>query len=1158
MVLASATITLAAVYDGETGVGISSVTAYYSTSTSATAPTDNPNIGTWSTEFPDVSDTEYLWMAYLVEYTDGNSSWTEACCLTDGTTRTQLSALSTEFEVLEGKVTSAVQQTDILETSQATGNLIPNGYGTLSSNYNFTNWTFDGSVVYNEKPSFTYTKTSASNWMYMFDELIPVDTAKEYLFSLYAKSTSSIAKYYMGLVEYDVDKNRIQVEHSYAFKASTTTLTQDLNNGDTVVYLTDVSGWTVSSSTATYRLGLIFWGYTDSTGRTYEPGEYSRYTWSNLYTYDNVNFENNTITLTSAWTHGTFKAGTSVSQTNSGSAYKYFCNSEIGTEWIKYSKEFKDIQDNYAGFEQYAFSPATKYIGIAIRLNYNSAETSDVTTYINSVCFTENTVNSSITTLQNQYSEVTQTVSGLTSEVASLTTTVDSNYSTLSSRITTVETTASGISSRVSDVETALGDVTNVSSYVSSEISQLADSISLSVSDGVLGSTASIKLSVNGETTSQDIDLTGVRSAFAADTSEITISAGTVTFNSNTLAVNSDNFTLDSSGNATFGGTLVSPSGTIGGWYIGTDGIYYGTDSMTSETVGTFMGPTGFRQYASDSKFVNIEGGELTAYGATLESATVSGVLTAGAGSTIGGFTIGDSSIYSTANAFGTTSNNVYIGTDGIPLGTAFKVTSAGALTCTSGNVGGFSISSNSIYSSSNAFGTVSNNIYIGSSGISLGTTFKVTTGGVLTATAGSIGGWYLSSTRIKTGSDLAIGSGGAGMLLINETDNGKPFIHCQNDENDRIFQVTFDGDVYIYDSLYMYDKTTLHSRQIFELSDSTLIVGDDGLSVEVFGDMALYDGRFLVYHDYFPQIYIQNGSSSEDSSTGIQICSWSGAEISLRIGSAGYLRGIYDDDNSAWMFYKDSSDVLHIGTSTVGGAAKPMYLSSGAPTACSSTVGSSSKPVYMSSGTITACGTLNVTLTASSGSTGAPVVTSGTDGYKVAVLACRAQASSSTYRTGYYIALSAQWGTTGSTYGTNSIYSAASDIRLKENIADCEITAMETIRAIPVRQFDWKEFGWHQEIGFVADELEELSTNFAVGGGYEEDGSINIKNVNTFYMLGFVVKGMQETDHDLTVVTGRVDSAESQLKAMSVKLDAAYDEIASLKKQLETLQASA
>ena len=44
------------------------------------------------------------------------------------------------------------------------------------------------------------------------------------------------------------------------------------------------------------------------------------------------------------------------------------------------------------------------------------------------------------------------------------------------------------------------------------------------------------------------------------------------------------------------------------------------------------------------------------------------------------------------------------------------------------------------------------------------------------------------------------------------------------------------------------------------------------------------------------------------------------------------------------------------LGSSTVGSAAKPIYLNGGTATACSSTVGGAAKPVYMNGGTITAC----------------------------------------------------------------------------------------------------------------------------------------------------------------------------------------------------------
>jgi hypothetical protein len=53
------------------------------------------------------------------------------------------------------------------------------------------------------------------------------------------------------------------------------------------------------------------------------------------------------------------------------------------------------------------------------------------------------------------------------------------------------------------------------------------------------------------------------------------------------------------------------------------------------------------------------------------------------------------------------------------------------------------------------------------------------------------------------------------------------------------------------------------------------------------------------------------------------------------------------------------------LGSITIGGSAKPIYLSSGTPTACSATVGSATVPVYMNAGTITQCSTtLGVSIT--------------------------------------------------------------------------------------------------------------------------------------------------------------------------------------------------
>lgn len=111
-----------------------------------------------------------------------------------------------------------------------------------------------------------------------------------------------------------------------------------------------------------------------------------------------------------------------------------------------------------------------------------------------------------------------------------------------------------------------------------SEIEQLPNKISMSVS-GSLGGTATISLTVAGVPAPiGSLDLSGVRQAFAKDTSAVTVSAGTITFNSDTLIVNSGNFQL------TADGTITAKAGTIGGWTLMHHKLYAG-DGVDVKTV---------------------------------------------------------------------------------------------------------------------------------------------------------------------------------------------------------------------------------------------------------------------------------------------------------------------------------------------------------------------------------------------------------------------------------------------------------------------------------------------------------------------------------------------------------------------------------------------
>lgn len=150
-------------------------------------------------------------------------------------------------------------------------------------------------------------------------------------------------------------------------------------------------------------------------------------------------------------------------------------------------------------------------------------------------------------------------------------------------------------------------------------------------------------------------------------------------------------------------------------------------------------------------------------------NAEIVGHITANEGK-IGDFNISNA-LYTKAKSFATTADNIYFGSDGLSLGINFKVTSAGVLTATganitgtltatSGKIGDFFVN-NALYTSSNSFGNVARNIYLGSNGLSLGTTFSVSDAGYLTCTNGKIAEWTINTNAIYRGnSNYANASG--------------------------------------------------------------------------------------------------------------------------------------------------------------------------------------------------------------------------------------------------------------------------------------------------------------------------------------------------------------------------------------------------------------
>lgn len=180
----------------------------------------------------------------------------------------------------------------------------------------------------------------------------------------------------------------------------------------------------------------------------------------------------------------------------------------------------------------------------------------------------------------------------------------------------------------------------------------------------------------------------------------------------------------------------------------------------------------------------------------TIDGLKVEGILTALDGGNIGGFTIKSTALYNGKDELGKATTGVYIGTDGISLGTygsgstakpAFKVTKAGALEAVRGAIGGFTITGTSLYSGKTSYSGSTAGIYLGTDGIGFGrvkdgsnyypafTVAKdgaVIIRGTVYATSGKIGDLTLAN-GVLSGGGISISSSGISSTYFSANKNG-------------------------------------------------------------------------------------------------------------------------------------------------------------------------------------------------------------------------------------------------------------------------------------------------------------------------------------------------------------------------------------------------
>jgi hypothetical protein len=122
---------------------------------------------------------------------------------------------------------------------------------------------------------------------------------------------------------------------------------------------------------------------------------------------------------------------------------------------------------------------------------------------------------------------------------------------------------------------------------------------------------------------------------------------------------------------------------------------------------------------------------------------------------------------------------------------------------------------------------------------------------------------------------------------------------------------------------------------------------------------------------------------------------------------------------------------------------------------------------------------------------------------------------------------------TNGNVVNTNNSYGSISDIKLKENIVDAN-SQWDDLKALQVRNYNFKEGQTHTQIGLVAQEVELVSPGLvSESPDRDEDGNdlgTVTKSVNYSVLYMKAVKALQEAME-------RIEQLETEMIAVKAQL---------------------
>ena len=112
----------------------------------------------------------------------------------------------------------------------------------------------------------------------------------------------------------------------------------------------------------------------------------------------------------------------------------------------------------------------------------------------------------------------------------------------------------------------------------------------------------------------------------------------------------------------------------------------------------------------------------------------------------------------------------------------------------------------------------------------------------------------------------------------------------------------------------------------------------------------------------------------------------------------------------------------------------------------------------------------------------------------------------------------------------------ASSDIKLKHDVSDSKINAINKIMQIIHKEFYWNDSNEFQDNGYIAQELKLIDPSMVISN-IDDDGTEWL-SVNTVYMVSICTKAIQEQQKEIEQLKQENLALQNRLSILEQKME--------------------